>query len=81
MPATLTLENIPDALYERLKLVTELHRRSLDSQAIICLECVLIPTKPTSGERIARARELRKVLAVAEFRASDIDVAKRAGRK
>lgn len=38
MPATLTLKNIPDAVYERLKRSAEAHRRSVNSEAIACLE-------------------------------------------
>lgn len=33
MPTTLTLKNIPDEVYERLKVATEAHRRSLNSEA------------------------------------------------
>ena len=56
MPTTLTLKNIPDAVYDRLKLAAEMHRRSLNSEAIVCLESVLLPTKMMPSERIARAR-------------------------
>jgi len=80
VPTTLTLKNIPDAVYERLKAAAEMHRRSLNSEAIVCLEAVLIPARPTPGERIARARELRTALAPGKFRARDIDAAKREGR-
>lgn len=59
MPTTLTLKNIPDDVYERLKLAAGLHRRSLNSEAIVCLEAVLVPARITPGERIARARKLR----------------------
>jgi len=45
VPTTLTLKNIPDAVYDRLKLAAEMHRRSLNSEAIVCLESVLLPTK------------------------------------
>ena len=45
MAMTLTLKNIPDDVYTRLKLSAELHRRSLNSEAIVCLEAVLLPTK------------------------------------
>ena len=38
LPTTLTLKNIPDELYERLKSAAELNRRSLNSEAIVCLE-------------------------------------------
>ena len=80
MPTTLTLKNIPDTVYERLKLSAQAHRRSLNSEAIVCLEAVLLPTKLSPGERLARARELRSVLPKGKFRAHDIDAAKRQGR-
>lgn len=80
MPTTLTLKNIPDDVYSRLKLVAEMHRRSLNSEAIVCLEAVLLPTKVPPGERLARARELRSALPQGKFRAHDIDAAKRQGR-
>ena len=54
MPTTLTLKNIPDDVYERLKLAAEMHRRSLNSEAIVCLETVLVPTRISPGERLAR---------------------------
>ncbi len=80
VPTTLTLKNIPDALYDRLKLAAEMHRRSLNSEAIVCLESVLLPTKMMPSERIARARELRATLSTGKFRAREIDAAKREGR-
>jgi plasmid stability protein len=80
VPTTLTLKNIPDALYDRLKLAAEMHRRSLNSEAIVCLESVLLPTKMMPSERIARARELRAALSTGKFHARDIDAAKREGR-
>jgi antitoxin FitA len=80
MPTTLTLKNIPDAVYDRLKASAELHRRSMNSEAIVCLEAVLAPTRVTSVERLARARELRAALKPEKFSARDIDAFKRAGR-
>jgi plasmid stability protein len=80
MPTTLTLKNIPDTLYERLKASAEKHRRSLNSEAIVCLESVLLPTKMTPKERLARARALRDTLPQGEFQAHDIDKAKKQGR-
>ena len=59
MPTSLTLKNVPDAVYERLKASAELHRRSLNSEAIFCLETLLLPRKIDSEERIIRARQLR----------------------
>lgn len=79
MPTTLTLKNIPDDVYERLKLAAGLHRRSLNSEAIVCLEAVLAPAKMAAGERLARARTLRAGLGV-KFRPRDSDAFKREGR-
>ncbi len=80
MPTTLTLKNIPDAVYERLKAAAEMHRRSMNSEAIVCLEAVLLPTKLGPSERLARARELRAALPQRTFLVNDIDAAKREGR-
>ncbi len=80
MPTTLTLKNIPDTLYERLKASAEKHRRSLNSEAIVCLESVLLPTKITPKERLARARALRDSLPQGEFQTHGIDDGKKQGR-
>lgn len=80
MPTTLTLKNIPDEVYDRLKASAEMHRRSLNSEAIVCLETVLAPVKVATSERLARARQLRAALGTRKFRARDIDLAKRQGR-
>ncbi|MDO8778371.1 MAG: Arc family DNA-binding protein [Burkholderiaceae bacterium] len=80
MPTTLTLKNIPDVIYDRLKLSAQAHRRSMNSEAIVCLEAVLLPTKVTPAERLARARELRAALPTGQFKVRDMDELKRAGR-
>jgi len=80
MPTNLTLKNIPDDVYERLKASAEMHRRSLNSEAIVCLETVLVPGKMAPAERLARARKLRATLPAKKFHARDIDALKRQGR-
>ncbi len=80
MPATMTIKNIPDDVYDRLRLSAEAHRRSMNSEAIVCLEAVLLPIKMTPAERLARARELRDALPRGKFRARDIDALKREDR-
>jgi len=80
MPTTLTLKNIPDELYERLRASAERHRRSLNGEAIVCLESVLLPGRMEPGERLARARALRGALKATRFKARDIDSLKREGR-
>lgn len=81
MPTTLTLKNIPDELYRRLKASAETHRRSLNNEAIVCLESVLLPGRVDPGERLARARALRASLPRVGFKAQDIDAMKREGRQ
>jgi len=56
---TITLKNIPDDLYERLKRQARAHRRSVNSEVIHCLEALLRPRKVTAEERLARIRGLR----------------------
>jgi antitoxin FitA len=80
MPTTLTLKNIPDDVYDRLKHSAELNRRSMNSEAIVCLESALLPHKLTPAQRLARARALRGALPKGKFRARDIDALKRNGR-
>lgn len=80
MPTTLTLKNIPDDVYDRLKHSAEMNRRSMNSEAIVCLEAALLPNRLTPAERLARARALRGALPKGKFRARDIDALKRAGR-
>mgnify|MGYP005821918037 CR=1 FL=1 len=80
MPTTLTLKNIPDEVYERLKETAEMHRRSLNSEAIVCLESVLLPGRIAPSERLARIRALRNRLPRTKFKAKDIDALKREGR-
>lgn len=80
MSTTLTLKNIPDDVYERLKVSAETHRRSLNSEAIVCLEAVLLPGRISPAERIARARAMRAPLTKAKFKLRDIDALKREGR-
>ena len=80
MPTTLTLKNIPDVVYDRLKLSAEMHRRSMNSEAIVCLEAALLPSRVDAKERLVRARALRMALPEGKFRARDIDAMKREGR-
>ena len=77
MATTLTLKNIPDEVYERLRISAATHRRSMNSEAIVCLESALLPIKVAATERLVRARELRAELTHGKFRARDIDTLKR----
>ena len=80
MPRTLTLKNVPDAIYERLKSSALTNRRSMNTEAIVCLETVLLCAKVEPVERLARVRALRGALPKGQFKARDIDALKRQGR-
>jgi plasmid stability protein len=57
--ATITIKNIPEAVYRRLKLKASEHRRSLNKEVILCLEQSTgsVPLDPETF--LARAREVR----------------------
>lgn len=80
MPVSITLKNIPDEVYLRLKSNAETNRRSLNSEAIVCLETVLRKPKITASERLARVQKLTGKLDPKKFSADEIDRAKREGR-
>lgn len=80
MPTTLTLKNIPDAVYQRLKDAAQANRRSLNNEAILRLEAGLPLQGVSPKQRLARARALRATLAADAFAAKDIDTLKRQGR-
>jgi antitoxin FitA len=81
MPRRLTLRNIPDEIYVRLKDLAATHRRSLNSEAINCLDSVLVQNKISAANRIERARDLRSGLRKTAFRIAHLDKLKRLGRE
>ena len=52
----------------------------MNSEVIVCLESVLLPSKIGPTERLVRARTLRNDLPQGKFNADDIDTFKQAGR-
>ena len=80
MPTTLTLKNVPDEVYDRLKWSAETHRRSINNEAILCLESVLVPMRVSVSERLKRARALRARLSLTTS-AAEIDAFKQEGRQ
>jgi antitoxin FitA len=80
MPVTLTFKNVPDAVYEQLKIAAEVHHRSLNSEVIACLETILLPVKKTPLERLARVRLVRSQFEEKGINVTDIDDIKNQGR-
>lgn len=74
MPA-LTIKNIPDSLYEQLKSAAELHRRSINSEVLVCLEKVLIAKKTSTYDRLQRIEQLRASIKPNIITTDDIDQA------
>lgn len=54
-----TLKNIPDDLYVRVKESARLHHRSINGEIIARLEATLKPQRLSPEERLARIRQGR----------------------
>lgn len=57
----ITLKNIPDDLYIRLKQAAALHHRSLNSEILYCIEHTLGSRAFEPAEKRAIAQRLRKL--------------------
>ena len=81
MAKTLTLKNLPEALHARLSAAARHHRRSLNNEAIVCLEVALPAPEISAAERLEQIRALRHSLPTeAAFTPDQIDAFKRQGR-
>ncbi len=58
--ANLTLKQVPDTLYQRLKERAAAHRRSINNEAIVCLEQLLEPQRVDPAARLEEIRALRR---------------------
>ena len=79
MPA-LTIKNIPDDLYIRLKEAAQAHHRSMNSEILYCVERTLVPHKIDVSEHISVARKLREKTADHPLTDYELNVAKNEGR-
>jgi antitoxin FitA len=59
--ATVTIKNIPDELYQKLKSTAEINYRSINSEIIKCIENSVISHPINPENMIANARALRKL--------------------
>jgi len=80
MAKTLTLKNLPDALHARLTAAARRHRRSLNNEAIVCLEAGLGADPSPVEQQLAQIRALRESLSPHSFDPDEIDAFKRQGR-
>ena len=79
MPA-LTIKNIPDDLYNQLKIVAEQHNRSINGEVIMCLKHALFPQKISPKERLAEIRALRAQIPANAITDEEIEQAINEGR-
>ncbi len=77
--ATITLKNIPELLYQRLKQRAEKNQRSLNSEVIICLEMALENNHVNPKALIKRARVLRSKIS-GQLTDDDLSLLKNQGR-
>lgn len=75
--ATLTVKNIPADLYERLKASAAEHRRSINSEIVVCLERALASERLDPAAQLARADALRERAALSPVTDALLDEARR----
>jgi len=78
--ATVTVKNIPDELYERLKTVAKINRRSMNSEIIVCIENAVTSRRINPDEVLENARRLRQLTADHRISDEEFNQAKAEGR-
>ena len=78
---TLTLRNIPDPIYEKLKALAQRNRRSLNSEAVQRLEESVGVPRPDVAAYVERVRQLRKQYKGPQMTPEDIEAAINFGRR
>jgi len=79
MPA-LTVKNIPDDLYTRLKESAQVHHRSMNGEILYCVERTLGTHRIDISEHLAIARKLRLKTASRPITDDELSTIKNDGR-
>jgi len=79
MPS-LTVKNIPDDVYQRLKENASRHRRSLNSEVIVSLERITRARPVEVKKTLARIDELRKSIHIPSLTEEFLAEARHTGR-
>lgn len=77
---SLTLKNLPNDLYQQLKASASLHRRSMNAEAILCLERSLQRECADTTVFLARARDRRALTHRIFVTDEDLSRVKQSGR-
>ncbi|HLC25896.1 MAG TPA: Arc family DNA-binding protein [bacterium] len=78
--STLTIKNIPKELYERIRQRASEHRRSINSEVIVCLERSLLSRRLEPAELLARVDALRERVNLPPLTEDFLRAAKSGGR-
>jgi plasmid stability protein len=78
--ATITVKNIPDELYARLKVVAESNRRSINGEIIRRIERSLTPRKAPTERLLARIGRLHDSFEDRTLTLEQIEEARHEGR-
>ncbi|MCZ7662513.1 MAG: Arc family DNA-binding protein [Thermoleophilia bacterium] len=78
--ATITIKSIPDELYARLKKSAAAHRRSINSEVIVCLERAFASQRIDATTLLNRADALRERVALPPLTEDSLKIAKDSGR-
>ena len=79
--ATLTIKNLPDSLYARLKELAAEHRRSINSEAILAVERAVIGAQARDPQQIlAELRSARGRMGQVFVTDSSLKKARTSGR-
>ncbi len=80
MPTSITIRDIPDEVYEKLKKQADLHHRSVNSEVVYYLKQMVSSHRPTPDDIISRAEKLKSG-ATKSLSIDEIKEAINAGRK
>ena len=78
--ATVTVKNIPNDLYDRLKAVAQINRRSINSEIIVCIEHAIDSRRIDPEKVLESARHLRELTAKHPISNDEFNQAKTEGR-
>lgn len=60
MPTNITIRNIPDEVYEKLKKQADLHHRSINSEVIFYLKKIVQSNRRDPEQVITRAKRIKQ---------------------
>jgi len=77
---TITVKNIPEEIYEKLKRAAQINHRSINSEVIACIEQAVSSREINPDVLVAEARRLRAKTAARPITDRELVQAKTAGR-